>query len=164
MKSADYWIEKLNMHPHPEGGYFCEVYRSGENIDSGLPERYSGSRSFSSSIYFLLKGEQYSAFHRLRSDEIWHLYYGSPTALHVIFNDGRYEKRVVGLDLDKGEKPQAVIPKNCWFAAEVIDKVHYSLVGCTVSPGFDYLDFELAEREKLIDRFPQHAGIIKRFT
>ncbi len=159
-QDAAKWIERLELQPHPEGGYFHETYRCRESIRAeGLPERFDGSRPFSTAIYFLLAGGQFSAFHRIRSDEIWHFYAGSGLTLHVIHEDGRYEQRKLGL----GEF-QLVAPGGCWFGASLDEDEGYTLVGCTVAPGFDYCDFELAERAALLEQFPQHGEIITKLT
>jgi predicted cupin superfamily sugar epimerase len=115
-------------------------------------------------IYFLLSGSQFSALHRIKSDEIWHFYAGSSLAVEAIHPDGTRQTWRVGVDLAAGDLPQAVVPAGAWFGAEMIDKRAYALVGCTVSPGFDFADFELAERSALLARFPQHAGVILRLT
>jgi predicted cupin superfamily sugar epimerase len=163
--SAQYWIEKLKLSKHPEGGYFREVYRSDEFISKKhLPGRYSSFRSFSTSIYFLLKSDEFSAFHRLKSDEIWHFYDGSPLLLYVIDPKGKLTTIKTGPNPGNNEMLQVVIPKGFWFAAEVSVKDSFSLIGCTVSPGFDFEDFELAGREKLTAKFPQHKELIERLT
>jgi uncharacterized protein len=165
VKNADYWIHTLGLTAHPEGGFFREVYRSGESFDkTGLPERYSGSRSFSTSIYFLLKGHQHSRLHRIKSDETWHFYEGSSLTLFVISPVGRLRRHVLGSGIDKGEQFQLTIPANHWFGAVVNDPVSYTLAGCSVSPGFDFDDFELGEADKLCDEFPQHRALIRQIT
>jgi predicted cupin superfamily sugar epimerase len=155
-----YWINKFSLLRHPEGGWFREVYRSDELISRQcLPERYSGDRNHSTSIYFLITREEFSAFHKLRSDEIWHFYYGSPLIIHTISDSGDYRKFTLGVD-----EFQITIRRALWFAAEVADKDSFSLTGCTVSPGFHFDDFILACREELISNFPQHKELIKRLT
>ena len=110
MKDAGYWIKSLELIEHPEGGYFRETYRSPEAIcKDSLPARYEGDRSFSTSIYFLLIGEQFSAFHQLKSDELWHFYVGSPLTIHIIDEDGNYSTTKLGRDLEKGEVFQTAI-------------------------------------------------------
>ena len=164
MKSAEYWIEKLEMIKHPEGGYFKETYRSDESIDAGhLPGRYEGSRSFGTSIYFLLTTESVSNFHRLQSDEIWHFHQGGVAKIHFITEEGQYYSKDIGPDLEKGQSLQVIIPRNTWFAAEVIEE-HYILVGCTVSPGFEFEDFELAEGKNLKGQYPEYTEVIERFS
>jgi len=150
-------VDALNLQPHPEGGFFRELYRSTENIPAeSLPSDYHGARSVSTAIYFLLPGNMISAFHRLRSDEIWHFYIGDPIQLHLLHPDGRYEAVRVGQDLLHGERCQVLIPAGSWFAAQVSRGDGWALIGCTVAPGFDFADFELAKRAELLARFPQH--------
>lgn len=163
--SARYWIDKLQLTNHSEGGYYREVYRSDEFVHKkNLPDRYSSFRSFSSSIYFLLESNEFSAFHHLKSDEIWHFYEGSAIAILIISPKGEFKKTVMGRNAEGNEVYQAVIPKGCWFAAHVNEAATFSLVGCTVAPGFDYEDFEIGKRDDLIKLFPQHTGLIKTFT
>lgn len=162
---AKYYIEKLQLQPHPEGGYFKEVYRSGEIIEAEhLPIRYRGQRAFSTSIYFMLEGTQKSLFHKLKSDEIWHYYDGSSVKIHLIDIDGNLSEKILGNDLNSDEQFQVIILKGNWFAAEIIDKKSFAFFGCTVSPGFDFNDFDLAESKILIEKFPKHASLIKEFT
>ena len=164
-EKARYYIDRLMMNKHPEGGYYNELYRSGEIFEADiLPGRYSGNRAFSTSIYFLLPGNEVSTFHRLRSDEIWHFYDGAPVTIYIIDEKGNLEKKVMGNNLENGEVLQAVIPQNSWFGAEVNDLRAFALVGCTVSPGFDFSDFELGSRDRLTAKFPQHSDLIKKLT
>lgn len=158
-------VYKLQMNPHPEGGFYKETYRSNGLISkSSLSEGFSGDRNYATAIYFLLTSENFSAFHRIKQDEIWHYYNGSSLYVHVIGLDGVYRKYAVGMQLDQGELPQLVVPAGCWFASSVKDTNSYSLVGCTVSPGFDFNDFELAEREALIKEYPDHKKVITQYT
>ncbi|GLI35369.1 cupin domain-containing protein [Desulforhabdus amnigena] len=164
-KNAAYWIEKLGLSPHPEGGYFIQTYRSDESVRDGqLPRRFEGDRVFSTAIYYLLEGKQFSAFHRIKSDEIWHFYTGSSLTLYVIDGEGRLSRKKLGNAWENGEAFQVVVKAGCWFAASVNDPDSYALVGCTVAPGFEYEDFELAERKRLIKEYPQHQRIIERLT
>ncbi len=161
IESADYWIERLQLKPHPEGGYYKETYRSSESIgQQALPARYDGQREFSTAIYFLLKGDQFSRLHRLKTDEIWHFYFGSSLKLHIIDGAGQYTKIKLGPEIDEGQVFQAVIKANNWFGAAVDNSDMFSLVGCTMSPGFDFSDFELGDRLKLISLYPEHRAII----
>jgi len=157
------YIKKLQLKKHPEGGYYREVYRSGENIlPDHLPKRYKSSRNFSTSIYFLLGGSQFSAFHLLKSDELWHFYDGSDLNVYIINPEGELIVRKLGRS-DNAEF-QTTLEKHCWFAAEVEDKKSFSLFGCTVSPGFEFEDFKLGKREFLLKKFPQHITLIQRLT
>ncbi len=164
-QDSTYWIEKLGMQKHPEGGYYKEVYRSDEIIHhQSLPSRFEEDRCFSTAIYFLLEGDSFSAFHRIKSEEIWHFYKGTSLTLFIIEEDGRLTLIKLGDNPDKDEHLQIVVPRNTWFAAQVNEKKSFTLVGCTVAPGFDFNDFELAESEKLSKAFPQHKTIIKELT
>ena len=162
---AEEIISILKLKSHPEGGYFKETYRSQTEIpNSCLPETYTGRRNFSTSIYFLLTSEMFSAFHRIKQDEIWHFYDGSPLKLHIISNSGKYSCHHIGNDIFNNEIPQLTVFGGNWFAAEVIQKNSYSLIGCTVSPGFDFDDFELKAKKELVELFPEHKSIISRLT
>lgn len=164
-EKAKYYIEKLKLTKHPEGGYFNEIYRSGEIFEASvLPERYKSSRTFSTSIYFLLEGKQFSSFHRLQSDEIWHFYDGCSVKISVITANRKLEERVIGNNLDKDESLQTVVEKNSWFGAELADKNSFALVGCTVAPGFSFEDFEIGDRDKLMNDYPEYSDIIFRLT
>jgi len=163
--NAHYWINKLNLVKHPEGGYYKEIYRSEEVISkNALPDRYSSDRNVSTSIYFLLDREDVSHFHQIQSDEKWHFYEGISLTIHMIDEAGNYSSQKLGRNFEEGETHQFVIPKCTWFAAEVNDKTSFTLIGCTVAPGFDFADFELANREVLIKQFPLHKIIIERLT
>ena len=163
MKQAQL-IEKLQLQPHPEGGFYREVYRSKEVIPpTALSGKYEGERNCCTSIYFMLTADAFSAFHRINQDEIWHFYDGAPIDLHVISPEGEHNLIKVGKNVPDGEVPQTIVPAGFWFAAEV-NGGDFALVGCTVSPGFDFRDFELAEREELSGRFPQHHVLINKFT
>ncbi|HEY3265457.1 MAG TPA: cupin domain-containing protein [Armatimonadota bacterium] len=164
-RTAEYWIERLNLERHPEGGYFRETYRAAETIsEEALPERYAGPRSFSTLIYFLLAGDDFSAFHRLKSDEMWHFHAGVGLTVSLIHTDGRVEAIRMGPDPDDGQTFQAVIPAGCWFGAALDEPDAYALVGCTVAPGFDFADFELAEPDRLLKEFPDSEELIRRLT
>ena len=158
-------IDKLHLKPHPEGGYYRETYRSKGIIEANeLVAEYGGVRNFSTCIYFLLTSDTFSAFHRILQEEIWHFYLGAPILLHQITPEGKYSTVEIGNDLEAGQVPQLVVPGGIWFGAHVKDENAYSLIGCTVSPGFDFNDFELAERNTLLKTFPQHKEIILRLT
>ncbi len=157
--------KELKLEPHPEGGYFRETYRSQGIIDrDDLDDRFDGHRNYSTCIYFLLTSEKHSKFHRINQDEIWHFYEGSPVSIHIVNEDGEYSKITIGAGFENGILPQHVVPARSWFAAEVEGSDCYCLVGCTVAPGFDFGDFELAEKDRLTEEFPQHREIIDQFT
>jgi predicted cupin superfamily sugar epimerase len=165
MKNARYWIEKLGLERHPEGGYFRQTYKADLVLPpASLGGDFGGARAVSTAIYFLLEGDNFSAFHRLRSDELWHFYYGDALAVHVIGTDGNYSRIEMGRDADAGEVFQSVVKAGCWFASEVRGQRGYALAGCTVAPGFEFEDFEMAERDKLLRSYPQHREIIQRLT
>ena len=146
MKTAQDWIEALRLAKHPEGGYYRETYRSAATI---------GDRAVSTAIYFLLPAGEVSALHRIKSDELWHFYGGNSLTIHSIA--GRYSTIELSAD-----NPQAVVPAGNWFGATV--ETGYALVGCTVAPGFDFRDFEMAERSALLAMYPQHRTLIERLT
>jgi uncharacterized protein len=148
-------IERLELQPHPEGGYFRQTYRSSMTIETPR-----GVRRWITSIYYLLADNMFSAFHRLTSDEIWHHYFGSAVAIEVIDPDGQYRTVIVG----NMERRQAVIGAGSWFAAHLCDDRGYALVGCDVAPGFEYEDFEIGQCDQLVASFPQHRALIERWT
>ena len=162
-KDAQYWIHHLGLSPHPEGGYYRVTYKSDLTIvRSALPSSYQGDRSASTAIYFLLDEGNFSAFHRIASDEVWHFYAGSSLVVYVIDPEGNYSELHLGSD--EGEVFQAVVKAGCWFASRVRDAVGFALVGCTVAPGFDFADFELGVRSELIRAFPAHRKLIEELT
>lgn len=163
--SAEYWISKLQLIRHVEGGSYKEIYRSPLVIDkSQLPESFANSRHISTSIYFLLEKNQFSAFHRIQSDELWHFYTGDSLSIFEISDNGTITEHKLGNNPEKGEYFQCMIKAGNWFASAVNEGGEYSLAGCTVSPGFDFEDFELGERTTLITMFPQHTELITRLT
>jgi hypothetical protein len=162
--SAEYWIEKLDLLPHPEGGCYREVYRCGESCDAGsLPVRFGADRGFSTAIYFLLQAGGFSAFHRIKSDEIWHHYDGGELEIIVIHPNGELELLLLGKQAPNSS-PMQVVPHGAWFAARLASGHDYVLCGCTVAPGFDFADFEMADGQELVRLFPQHAGVIRQLT
>jgi predicted cupin superfamily sugar epimerase len=164
-KSAKYWIKKLELTEHPEGGYFKEAYRDDEVIKNDhLPSRFKSDRNYSTAIYYLLDGNNFSAFHKIKSDEIWHFYAGSSLIIYLFDKDGNLKEFILGNNPEKDEHLMAVIPKESWFAAKVIDNNSFSLIGCTVAPGFHFDDFELGNRENLIRQYPEHSSLIIELT
>lgn len=166
MKPASYWIEKFHLLPHPEGGYYAETYRSAECIPhQALPTRFGGDRAFSTGIYFLLESHNFSAFHRIQADEMWHFYAGDALEVFVI-DDNTGELNIIrlGSNPDNGETFQAVVPAGTWFASRPARGSAYALVGCTVAPGFDFADFEMAARDVLVQQYPQHATLVAELT
>jgi uncharacterized protein len=165
MHSAEYWIEKLGLESHPEGGYFKETYKSEGFIEigEGSPE-VIGRRTFSTGIYFLLLKNNFSAFHKIKSDEMWHFYEGHAIEIFYFDLSGILNKILLGNNLDNGEVFQAVVPANCWFGSRMANDGDFALVGCTVAPGFDFEDFEMANREELLSLYPEHRDIIIQLT
>jgi uncharacterized protein len=163
--SAAFWIERLHLTPHPEGGHFRETYRSAERIDGAhLPARYGGPRAPSTAIYYLLRAGEISTLHRIKSDEMWHFYAGGPLLISAIHPDGERRDFALGPDPDAGQSWQVVVPAGAWFGAALAPGAAYALVGCTVAPGFEFADFELADGQALAQRYPQHAGLIAELT
>ena len=154
-------IERLKLQPHPEGGWYAQTYRSaGSTPPMGTGKRV---RPWSTSIYFLLTGENFSAFHRLKSDELWYHHAGDALAVEMIDAEGRYERLEIGSVME-GYAPQAIVPGGCWFASHPLEGSQWALVGCGVAPGFDFDDFELAEADVLAAEYPQHEDVIRRYT
>jgi len=164
-KPAQFYINAYNMQAHPEGGYFAETYRSSEKIPhDALPSRFKGERSFSTGIYFLLESHHISALHRIESDEMWHFYAGCPLNVYVIDNQGNLAIIRLGNNPENGEVFQAVVPAGMWFGSKPAEPNSYSLVGCTVAPGFDFEDFEMKNRAELLTMFPQHREVVEMLT
>ena len=165
MHSAEYFIESLGLEFHIEGGYFKVTYRCTTHIDyNSYPTNFEGERALSTTINFLLKSGQTSKFHTLKFDEIWFYHYGSPMVIHMIDSEGVYSKQLLGINLDKGENPQVLVPANTIFGAEPLEKTSFGLVSFLVSPGFDCRDFTLFTANELITRFPKHKNIITRIN
>ncbi len=158
--TAESIIERLNLIRHPEGGFYRETYRAERSItlDDGR------IRSAGTAIYYLLKGTDKSHFHRVGSDELWLFHQGEPLEIHMITNEGTIETRVLGNRLDLNEEPQIAIPANVWFAACIKSGEGFSLVSCVVAPGFDFEDFELADKDELIKLYPNLESEIKEFS
>lgn len=163
-EQADDLILKLNLSPHPEGGWFREVYRSAEKIHAVcLPDRFQSDHSFSTSIYYLLQNRDFSAFHRILSDETWHFYLGSPVKLYIL-QKGILQTILMGDNPGYGHTFQYTVPFGCWFAAEVSVPGSFALLGCTVSPGFEFDDFEMASLAELQEDYGRYATLIRRMT
>lgn len=161
-RTAEYWIQHLGLQEHPEGGYFSETYRSpGDEDFKGL-----GTRNHSTAIYFLVTKGRPSNFHRLKTDEVWHFYDGSPCTIISLMPNGLKAEQRLGLSIENGEKPQMVVGADKWFGVRVEEESQqdFCLVGCTMAPGFDFQDFELAKREELVQKFPQHGDLVKELT
>lgn len=164
MTRVDQLIKKLELEPHPEGGFFRENYRSVGGLSGELESGFPSGRSYSTAIYYLLKGDDRSKFHRIKSDELWHFYEGSPAIIHIIHPDGLYEALYLGNNPESGQMFQHVVPAGSWFGVTVENSDSYMLAGCTVSPGFDFKDFELGDIYKLKKAFPEHKVIIDQLS
>ena len=164
MYTADYFIKTLNMVPHPEGGFYKEVYASEENITSKeLKVDFEGPRKLWTSIYFLLRDGEVSNFHRLKSDEMWYYHSGSPLTVYMINPAGELFTEQLGLNIENGEKPQVLVPKGYIFGS-AMNNEGYALVGCMVSPGFEFTDFELLKRNDLREKYPHYEQLIHKLT
>jgi predicted cupin superfamily sugar epimerase len=164
-KHAQYWIDRLSLSPHPEGGYYRVTYQSTLTIaQDALPSAFHGSRYASTAIYFLLAQKDFSAFHRIASDELWHFYAGSGLIVYVIDPEGNYCELHLGDAFEAGEVFQAVVKAGCWFASRLKNAAGFALVGCTVAPGFDFADFEMAKRSELVGICPEHRKLIEELT
>jgi predicted cupin superfamily sugar epimerase len=162
---VDYYVKTLGLESHPEGGYYSRTYESNMLIPKGvLPQGFGGDRYVSSAIYFLLKGNQYAAFHRIKSDELWHYYDGCGLCIYMIHPDGRGEKLLLGNQLEKGFRFQQVVPAGVWFASKPVNDNDFALSGCTVSPGFNFEDFEMGEASHLKSTYPQHKQWIDELS
>jgi predicted cupin superfamily sugar epimerase len=164
-KNAQYWIDRLSLSPHPEGGYYRVTYKSDLTIvQDVLPSGFPGNRFASTAIYFLIAQKDFSAFHRIASDELWHFYAGSGLVVYVIDPEGNYFELHLGDAFEAGEVFQAVVKGGCWFASRLKDPAGFALVGCTVAPGFDFADFEMAKRSELVATYPKHRKLIEELT
>ena len=155
MTTPEELIARFRLEKHPEGGYYRENYRAAGG---------GGGRSFSTAVYFLLPAGHRSRLHRLKSDEVWHFYAGGPLTVAQFWPDGRTAETAFGSDLAAGQKFQHVVPAGCWFGAYPGPGTEYSFVGCTVAPGFDFADFELADRAALLREFPGAGELIEKLT
>jgi len=164
--SAEEVIRALGLVPHPrEGGWFVETYRCPEEVSSkDLPARYRGNRSFSTAIYYLLTSETFSRLHRLASDEVFHFYLGDPVAMVHLLPDGTSRMIVLGNDITAGQRPQVIVPRGTWQGAYLKEGGKWALLGCTVSPGFDYRDYEGGSRDELVAMYPDQRETIERLT
>jgi hypothetical protein len=156
----------LNLKFHPkEGGYFVETYRSDETIPEGaLPKRYRNNRSYATAIYYFITPESFSTIHRLKSDEIFHFYLGDPVEMLQLWPDGSGKMMTLGSDLLNGMKPQIIVPKGVWQGGRLILGGRYALLGTTVSPGFEFMDYEAGQRECLVESYPQFQNLIIALT
>lgn len=163
--TAAYWIGHLQLTRHIEGGWYREVYRSDVVLQKEqLPASFNDKRNICTHIYFLLEKHGFSAFHRIKSDELWHFYAGDPLVIYEIDQSGEMTEHLLGNDLEKAQSLFCVIKKGNWFGSKVADGGEYGLAGCTVAPGFDFNDFELAEKDILEKEYPRYAELIASMT
>ena len=175
MMTVDELKQLLKLEPHPrEGGWFCETYKSGAVLSASVyanspePVRYDGPRRLSSAIYYLLEPDTFSEMHRLRSDEIFHFYCGAAVEMLQLWPSGRVERVVLGNDFLAGQRPQVVVPKGVWQGSRLLaadaQPGSWCLLGCTVSPGFEYADYETGTRAELVERYPETRELIYALT
>jgi predicted cupin superfamily sugar epimerase len=162
MKDAAFYIKHLGLQPHPEGGYYKETYRSEGVVPATALKDFPGERNYSTAIYYLLEHGDFSAFHKIKSDECWHYYAGDTLLIHVLYNDKNYWCIQLGAAIDKDELLQFVVPANTWFAAECGANSQFVVSGCTAAPGFDFSDFEMADKVNLLSAFPDQKELIDR--
>ena len=161
MRDVERMVEALGLKPHPEGGFFRETFRSARRLVAG-PE--GAQRDAATAIYFLLPAGEFSAFHRIRgSDEMWHHYGGDPIEIHTITSSGDHRVTMLGPDVLGGERPQFLVEAGT-FQAAIAPGSRFALCGCTVTPGFEFADFEMPARDDLVARFPRHEHVIRRLT
>lgn len=167
--TVDEIVRTLALTPHPEGGFYKETYRAPLVLPhAAIGSTHAGDRSASTAIHFLVPRGSFSALHRIASDEVWHFYGGAPLEIVEIDPSGMLACTRLGNDLAAGERPQHVVPRGAWFGSRLLagteGRGDHALVGCTVAPGFDFADFELAERDALTQHFPQHRALIAALT
>jgi predicted cupin superfamily sugar epimerase len=161
---AETIIRELGLRPHPEGGFYRETYRSSETIAAALPARYGKDRNFSTAIYYLLTPDSFSSLHRLQSDELFHFHLGDPVTMLQLHDDGRGETITLGQDILAGQQLQVVVPRGVWQGMFLNDGGRFALLSTTVSPGFDFADFEIGVRDALTAEYPSSAALIERLT
>ncbi|HWZ53061.1 MAG TPA: cupin domain-containing protein [Granulicella sp.] len=152
----------LELEPHPcEGGWFRRTYESSETV---ALSRYASPRRTGTAIFYLLEPGTFSEMHRLRSDEIFHFYAGDPVEMLQLHPDGVGETVLIGNDLLAGQRPQVVVERDVWQGSRLVAGGAWALLGCTVSPGFEYEDYESGDRESLCAAWPDHASLIAALT
>lgn len=164
--TADELIKMLDLKILPgEGGYYSETYRSGHSVPSfSLPEGYTSERSLSTAIYYMLTPNTKSLLHRLPTDEIYHFYLGDPVKMLQLFPDGTTNTIVLGQQLSQGQFVQLRVPKGVWQGSYLLDGGECALMGTTMSPGFDFDDNELGDREVLLEQYPSEKELIYKLT
>jgi hypothetical protein len=167
MPKAEFWIDRLRLEPHPEGGWFRETYRSEGVCHFGAESAFGSPRSFATSIHYLLERGDRSRLHRILSDELWYFHAGNPLEVHIFPESGAPSSFTLGQSPDDGEVLSAWVPAGCWFGARLADRADeeaYALVSCVVAPGFDFRDFSFADREALAAKFPDNREMIETLT
>ncbi len=159
-------IRMLGLEPHAgEGGYYRETYRSGGSIPtSALPDGYRGERTFGTAIYYLITPESFSTLHRVRGDELFHFYLGDPVDMLRLYPDGSSGELILGSDIASGQILQCTVPGGVWQGLRLSDGGRFALLGTTMAPGFEYEDFELGDRERLVKEYPVFRDRILRFS
>jgi uncharacterized protein len=164
MITEEYWIQHLKLEPHPEGGFFKEVFRSNISVNrEELPVGYKSVRRLATSIYYLLRSEDISKMHRLKSDELWYFHFGSPLKVISIDQEGKKHSKILGPNPEKAEFFYMHIPAGSIFAAEVTEPDTYSLISCVVAPGFEFDDFEMFSKDDLLQAYPKHADLFEKY-
>jgi predicted cupin superfamily sugar epimerase len=161
MHTARYWIQHLQLQQHIEGGWYKEVYKASQTITLPGSNR---EKTAATHIYFLLQQQEFSALHRIAADELWHFYAGTALTVYEITISGELIKHTLGNNPANNETHFCVIKAGSWFGAKTTGEGDYALVGCTVAPGFDFADFELAERSEMLNIYPQHEEVIEKLT
>ena len=164
--TADEVKRILGLAPHPrEGGWFVQTWKSEEAIAADcFGGRYDGARATGTAIYYLLEPDTFSEMHVLDSDEVFHHYLGGAVEMLQLFADGSSSRVVIGKDIAAGQKPQHVVPRGVWQGSRLVAAEGFALLGCTVSPGFEYVDYRDASAEELIAKWPQEAELIRLLT
>jgi predicted cupin superfamily sugar epimerase len=162
MTKTEHLIKQYDLQRHPEGGWFKQTYKSTGIVPAtALPAGFGGDRVFSTATYFLLEKGDFSAFHKIKSDECWHFYAGDPLHVFVIDHIGDLQIITLGNNINNGETFQFVVPANCWFASRPANDSEFCMVGCTVAPGFEFEDLEMADVKSLAALYPSYASIIR---
>ncbi len=166
MQKAEFWIESLQLAPHPEGGYYRENYRSKGSYPFSDDTPFNGPRTYATAIHYLLQGNDCSKLHKIHSDELWFFHAGHPLKVHIFPEVGKASNFTLGLTPDRGQVVQGVVPRDSWFGASLAtpEDEHYALVSCVVAPGFDFRDFAFANKNTMLQKFPRHTEIIERLT
>jgi uncharacterized protein len=165
--TADEVKKLLGLAPHPrEGGWYVRTYEAGEVVGAECfaDGRYAGGRRTGTAIYYLLEVDTFSEMHRLRSDEVFHFYMGDAVEMLRLYPGGRGERVVIGTDLAAGQRPQMVVEKNIWQGSRLVRGGSWALMGCSVSPGFEFEDYEAGVREDLLAGWPQWGEMVVGLT